>query len=76
MFSLPCEVNNCPLRPLRVGSTQSKTSTPIPTASHKSSGVPTPIRYRGFSTGSHSMERWIISNIASRGSPTDKPPIA
>ena len=43
-LSGPFAVNAWPLRPDRVGSTQSNMSTPRRTASTRSSGLPTPIR--------------------------------
>src|SRR3546814_492637 len=41
---VPSRVNACPLRPDRVGNTQSNMSTPRATAPTRSSGLPTPIR--------------------------------
>ena len=48
---LPSSVNAIALRPFRVGMTQSNRSMPRPMASNRSSGRPTPIRYRGRSAG-------------------------
>ena len=44
MLSGPSQVKACPLRPDRVGSTQSNISIPRSTAPTISSGLPTPIR--------------------------------
>ena len=43
-LSGPFQVKACPLRPDRVGSTQSNISTPRSTAPTRSSGLPTPIK--------------------------------
>ena len=43
-FIRPAAVKAVPLRPIRVGATQSKRSIPLPIASTRSSGNPTPIR--------------------------------
>ena len=44
MLMMPSEVKSIPLRPLRVGITQSNMSTPRSIASRMFTGVPTPIR--------------------------------
>ena len=44
MLSRPSRVNAAPLRPMRVGATQSNRSTPRRTPSTRSSGKPTPMR--------------------------------
>ena len=51
MLSDPSLVKSWPFRALRVGSTQSNMSMPRATHSTRSSGVPTPIRYRGLIVG-------------------------
>ncbi len=76
MFNLPRDVNAWPVRPFRVGKTQSNMSTPRATDSTRSSGVPTPIKYRGHSFGIFGEISSITSNITDFSSPTLKPPIA
>jgi len=44
MLMTPSAVNSCPLRPLRVGITQSNMSTPRSIPSRMFTGVPTPIK--------------------------------
>ncbi len=73
---LPVEVKSVPFRAFRVGRTQSKKSTPSITASRISSGVPTPIRYRGASSGRRGRVPSRISSITDLGSPTLSPPTA
>src|SRR5580765_5285770 len=72
----PCVVNSMPLRPLRVGITQSNMSMPRPIHSRIFHGVPTPIKYLGLFSGRCSQQRLAISYITASGSPTLKPPIA
>ena len=69
-------VKSCPLRALRVGSTQSNRSMPRATDSTRSSGMPTPIRYRGRSAGSSAAVISATSYMTGVGSPTLSPPIA
>src|SRR5690606_32003831 len=76
MFITPLLVNSIALRPLRVGITQSNMSTPIEMHSRIFQGVPTPMRYRGFSAGRFSQHHAQISYITSSGSPTLNPPMA
>src|SRR4030095_3806879 len=72
----PFEVNNIAFLPFLVGITQSNISIPNPIHSRIFHGVPTPIKYRGLSSGRLSQQRAHISYISSSGSPTLKPPIA
>src|SRR5476651_2024765 len=72
----PCVVNNIPLRPLRVGITQSNISMPRSMPSNKFHGVPTPIKYLGLEAGKISQHISVKSYIISSGSPTLNPPIA
>src|SRR4030095_2956955 len=72
----PCEVNNMALRPFLVGITQSNMSTPNEIHSKIFHGVPTPIKYLGFSTGRLSQHSSVNSYIISSGSPTLNPPMA
>src|SRR5450631_824965 len=72
----PPEVNNMPLRPFLVGITQSNMSMPRLMHSNKFQGVPTPIRYRGFSGGRFSQQSAVIEYNSSSGSPTLSPPMA
>ena len=76
IFIIPSVVNNMPFLALRVGITQSNISTPRAMHSRIFSGVPTPIRYRGFSIGRILQTKSVISYMSSTGSPTDNPPIA
>ena len=76
MFTVPSQVKSLPWRPLREGITQSKKSTPRATASMMLLGVPTPMRYRGFSLGAKGSTTSIISYMISAGSPTARPPMA
>ena len=76
ILSLPRDVNALPVRPFRVGITQSNISTPQFTASIRSSGVPTPIKYRGASAGICGARKSRTSYITDFSSPTLKPPIA
>src|ERR1700722_6439859 len=76
IFITPREVNNIPFLPLRVGITQSNISIPRPIHSNKLQGVPTPMRYRGFSAGRYSQQSAVIAYNSSSGSPTLSPPIA
>ena len=76
MEILPSEVNSSPCRAARVGSTQSIMSTPIPAYCAISSGVPTPIKYRGLSAGRCWTVASATSRVTSRGSPTLNPPMA
>src|SRR3972149_4283060 len=69
MTSLPSEVKTHPLRALRVGMTQSNMSTPCATPSTRSSGVPTPIRYRGLAPGSRCGVRALMGSISFLGLP-------
>ena len=74
--TLPKDVKNVPFLAFRVGMTQSNISMPRSTPSTRSSGVPTPMRYRGLSEGSSGAEASIISYITGLVSPTDRPPRA
>src|SRR4029079_9296883 len=76
MLITPLVVNNMAFLPFRVGITQSNMSTPREMHSRIFQGVPTPIRYLGFSDGRLSQQRPHISYISNSGSPTLKPPIA
>ena len=69
-------MNRVPLRPFLVGITQSNISTPARTPSTRSSGVPTPITYRGVDSGSRGASQFMTSSICSFDSPTDRLPIA
>jgi len=51
-------------------------STPLSTASSKSSGVPTPMRYRGLVFGKWGITVSIALYILSFDSPTASPPMA
>src|SRR5665213_787465 len=72
----PFEVNSMPFLPFLVGITQSNISTPRAMHSRRFQGVPTPIRYRGFSAGRFSQQSAVISYSCSSGSPTLNPPMA
>ena len=76
MLMRPVGVNNAPLRANRVGRTQSKRSTPRATPIQRSSGEPTPIKYRGLLAGRISATISSISAMTGFGSPTLRPPIA
>ena len=76
MTTLPKDVKNVPFRAFRVGITQSNMSMPRSTPSTRSSGVPTPIRYRGLSSGRNGTDASIISYMTGLVSPTDSPPRA
>ena len=54
--SRPNDVKSQPVRPWRVGITQSNKSMPRETPSRRSSGVPTPIRYRGAVSGNSATD--------------------
>jgi len=69
-------MNTVPRRAFRVGSTQSNMSTPRATASIRSTGCPTPIRYRGLDFGNSAQSRSTISSPSVRPSPTHSPPSA
>ena len=76
IFSLPFEVKSVPFLAFRVGITQSNMSTPCITASTTSSGVPTPMRYTGLSSGRNLLVSEITLDLVSRFSPTESPPKA
>ena len=76
MLITPSDVNNCPFLAFLVGRTQSNISIPYLTASTISSGVPTPIRYLGLSSGNLSDINSNISVFSCFDSPTLKPPRA
>ena len=76
MLIIPSDVNNIPCLPFREGITQSNMSTPIEIHSNRFTGVPTPIKYLGFSEGSMEQTKSVILYNSSSGSPTDSPPIA
>ena len=76
MLMRPSGVKTDPFRASRVGSTQSNMSIPWATPFQRSSGEPTPMRYRGLSTGSSGMTMSIISAISALVSPTLRPPMA
>src|SRR5690606_4356933 len=76
MLMIPFLVNSIPLRAFRVGITQSNMSIPKAIFSKILMGVPTPIKYRGFSFGNIADTTSVMAYISSAGSPTDRPPIA
>ena len=76
IFSWPMRVNAWSVRPDRVGRTQSNISIPRITAPTRSAGFPTPIKYRGLSTGKCGVVSSKTLNIISWPSPTAKPPNA
>src|SRR5690606_40891759 len=76
MLMVPCAVNNMPFLALRVGITQSNISTPKAMFSKILIGVPTPIKYRGLSSGKIPHTTSVIAYISSAGSPTERPPMA
>src|ERR1035438_5224616 len=59
MRTAPWEVNRQPLRAFREGSTQSIMSMPRATYSGNSSGMPTPMAYRGRARGSRLFSAWL-----------------
>ena len=59
-----------------MGITQSNISTPRAMFSRIFDGVPTPIKYLGFSRGKIEQTSLHISYMSSCGSPTDNPPMA
>ena len=69
-------VKSEPVRPWREGTTQSNKSIPRAAPSIKSSGIPTPIRYRGFEAGSSGTVTSSMPYISGFDSPTDSPPTA
>ena len=75
-FSRPWWVKSRPLRAQRVGRTQSNMSTPAPTETTRSTGVPTPMRYRGLSAGRSGATSATEACISSGRSPTEYPPSA
>ena len=76
MLTTPVEVINCPFLAFLVGSTQSNISMPYLTASTISSGLPTPMRYLGLSSGNLSAINARIFVFSSLDSPTLSPPSA
>ena len=76
IFILPNFVYNEPLRAIRVGATQSKVSQPFSTPKIKSTGSPTPKRWRGFSCGKISLTHLTAVAISSltKDPPTPNPP--
>ena len=76
MLMVPFQVYSLPWRAFRAGMTQSKKSIPLATPSMMLEGVPTPIRYRGFSCGMWGSTASMMSYITWVGSPTAKPPMA
>ena len=72
----PFLVNAVPNRAVRVLKTQSNISTPRQEHTTKSTGYPTPIRYRGLSLGKISVQRLTILQKSAFISSPAKPPIA
>ena len=72
----PLEVYISPFQACLVGITQSNISTPTETALIISTGVPSPIKYLGFSTGIIGINDSRTKALSSAGSPTDSHPIA
>src|SRR3546814_669452 len=73
MLTGPSQVKACPLRPDRVGSTQSTMSTPRATAPTSTSGFPTPIRHPRRSSGSCADPHSRTPNLASSPPPPARP---
>ena len=73
---LPWAVKSIPFLAFLVGITQSNISTPKAIFSKILIGVPTPIKYRGLSSGKISHTISVIAYNSSAGSPTERPPIA
>ena len=78
MFCRPASVKSAPFLPRRVGKTQSNMSTPRATAFTRSSGLPTPMRYRGFvdrQLGIHDFEHRVHITLGlSHREPSDAVP--
>lgn len=70
ILRLPLGENAMPCLPNLVGSTQSNISNPFSIACRISSGVPTPMRYLGFFSGSSEPACFTISWMSFFSSPT------
>lgn len=65
-----------PKRAVLVGKTQSNISTPRETPKARSTGYPTPIRYRGLPAGRTSQHWRTVLKKSFLASPPESPPIA